>query len=79
MLIHLTTDRLCPHDKTLNSLNCKYCIVDRSTLDLRFLAHVNILTAIGLISVCHMVDILYTSSSVNTKMLPFPKLETLLH
>ena len=31
MLIHLTTDRLCqwhPYDKTLNSLNCKYCIVD---------------------------------------------------
>ena len=38
MLIHLTTDRLCqwhPYDKTLNSLNCKYCIVDRSTLELR--------------------------------------------
>ena len=37
MLIHLT-DRLCqwhPYDKTLNSLNCKYCIVDRSTLELR--------------------------------------------
>ena len=38
MLIHLTTDRLCqwhPYDKILNSLNCKYCIVDRSTLELR--------------------------------------------
>ena len=34
MLIHLTTDRLCqwhPYDETLSSLNCKYCIVDRST------------------------------------------------
>ena len=84
MLIHLTTDRLCqwhPYDKTLNSLNCKYTA---SWIGARwscgsFLAHVNILTAIGLISVCHMVDILYTSSSVNTKMLPLPKLETLLH
>ena len=38
MLIHLTTDRLCqwhPSDETLSSLNCKYCIVDRSTLELR--------------------------------------------
>ena len=38
MVIHLTTDRLCqwhPHDDTLRSLPCKYCIVDRSTLELR--------------------------------------------
>ena len=38
MLIHLTTDRLCqwhPYDETLRSLNCKYCIVDRTTLELR--------------------------------------------
>ena len=38
MLIHLTTDRLCqwhPYDETLSSLNCKYCIVDRSTQELR--------------------------------------------
>ena len=38
MLIHLTTDRLCqwhPSDETLSSLNCKYCVVDRSTLELR--------------------------------------------
>ena len=38
MLIHLTTDRLCqwhPNDETLSSFNCKYCIVDRSTLELR--------------------------------------------
>ena len=38
MLIHLTTDRLCqwhPHDDTLRSLPCKYCIVDRDTLELR--------------------------------------------
>ena len=38
MLIHLTTDRLCqwhPSDETLRSLNCKYCVVDRSTLELR--------------------------------------------
>ena len=38
MLIHLTTDRLCqwhPLDETLSSLNCKYCIVDRSTQELR--------------------------------------------
>ena len=38
MLIHLTTDRLCqwhPYDKTLSSLNCKYCIVDRTTQELR--------------------------------------------
>ena len=33
MLIHLTTDRLCkwhPDDRTLSSLNCKYCVVDRT-------------------------------------------------
>ena len=38
MLIHLTTDRLCqwhPDDKTLHSLNCKYCIVDRKTQELK--------------------------------------------
>ena len=38
MLIHLTTDRLCqwhPRDETLSSLTCKYCIVDRSTPELR--------------------------------------------
>ena len=38
MLIHLTTDRLCqwhPYDKTLHSLNCKYCIVDRKTQELK--------------------------------------------
>ena len=38
MLIHLTTDRLCqwhPADSTLRSLSCKYCIVDRATLELR--------------------------------------------
>jgi len=38
MVIHLTTDRLCqwhPHDDTLRSLPCKYCIVDRSTIELR--------------------------------------------
>ena len=38
MLIHLTTDRLCqwhPRDETLSSLPCKYCIVDRSTPELR--------------------------------------------
>ena len=38
MLIHLTTDRLCqwhPRDETLCSLTCKYCIVDRSTPELR--------------------------------------------
>ena len=38
MLIHLTTDRLCqwhPDDGTLRSLNCKYCIVDRTTQELR--------------------------------------------
>ena len=38
MLIHLTTDRLCqwhPLDETLSSLPCKYCIVDRSTPELR--------------------------------------------
>ena len=38
MLIHLTTDRLCswhPRDETLSSLPCKYCIVDRSTTELR--------------------------------------------
>ena len=38
MLIHLTRDRLCqwhPYDETLSSLNCKYCIVDRSTQELR--------------------------------------------
>ena len=38
MLIHLTTDRLCqwhPRDETLSSLSCKYCIVDRSTPELR--------------------------------------------
>ena len=38
MLIHLTTDRLCqwhPDDRTLRSLNCKYCIVDRTTQELR--------------------------------------------
>ena len=38
MLIHLATDRLCqwhPYDETLSSLNCKYCIVDRSTQELR--------------------------------------------
>ena len=38
MLIHLTTDRLCkwhPYDKTLRSLNCKYCIVDRTTQELK--------------------------------------------
>ena len=38
MVIHLTTDRLCqwhPHDDTLHSLRCKYCIVDRSTMELR--------------------------------------------
>ena len=37
-LIHLTTDRLCqwhPYDKTLRSLNCKYCIVDRTTQELK--------------------------------------------
>ena len=37
MLIHLT-DRLCqwhPRDETLSSLTCKYCIVDRSTPELR--------------------------------------------
>ena len=36
--IHLTTDRLCqwhPRDETLSSLSCKYCIVDRSTPELR--------------------------------------------
>ena len=38
MVIHLTTDRLCqwdPRDETLSSLPCKYCIVDRSTIELR--------------------------------------------
>ena len=38
MLIHLTTDRLCqwhPSDETLRSLNCKFCIVDRTTQELR--------------------------------------------
>ena len=38
MLIHLTTDRLCqwhPRDETLSSLTCKFCIVDRSTPELR--------------------------------------------
>ena len=38
MVIHLTTDRLRqwhPHDDTLRSLPCKYCIVDRSTIELR--------------------------------------------
>ena len=38
MLIHLTTDRLCiwhPRDEFLSSLTCKYCIVDRSTPELR--------------------------------------------
>ena len=38
MLIHLTTDRLCvwhPRDETLSSLNCKFCIVDRSMPELR--------------------------------------------
>ena len=38
MLIHLTTDRLCqwhPRDETLSTLTCKYCIVDRSTPELR--------------------------------------------
>ena len=38
MVIHLTTDRLCQwhrHDDTLRSLPCKYCIVDRGTMDLR--------------------------------------------
>ena len=38
MLIHLTTDRLCkwhPYDKTVRSLNCKYCIVDRTTQELK--------------------------------------------
>ena len=38
MLIHLTTDRLCqwhPRDEILSSLTCKYCIVDRSTPELR--------------------------------------------
>ena len=38
MLIHLTTDRLCqwhPRDETLSPLTCKYCIVDRSTPELR--------------------------------------------
>ena len=38
MLIHLTTDRLCqwhPADDTVRSLPCKYCVVDRDTLELR--------------------------------------------
>ena len=38
MLIHLTTDRLYqwhPRDETLSSLTCKFCIVDRSTPELR--------------------------------------------
>ena len=38
MLIHLTTDRLCqwhPRDESLSSLTCKFCIVDRSTPELR--------------------------------------------
>ena len=38
MLIHLTTDRLCkwhPYDRTLSSLNCKYCVVDRTTQELK--------------------------------------------
>ena len=38
MLIHLTTDRLRqwhPADSTLRSLPCKYCVVDRKTLELR--------------------------------------------
>ena len=38
MVIHLTTDRLCqwhPRDDTLSSLPCKFCIVDRSTTELR--------------------------------------------
>ena len=38
MVIHLNTDRLCswhPHDDTLRSLPCKYCIVDRSTMELQ--------------------------------------------
>ena len=38
MLVHLTTDRLCSwhlRDETVSSLPCKYCIVDRSTTELR--------------------------------------------
>ena len=38
MLIRLATGRLCqwhPCDKTLHSLNCKYCIVDRKTQELK--------------------------------------------
>ena len=79
MLIHLTTDRLCqwhPYDETLRSLNCKYCIVDRTTQELRELFGACEHSYVT--SVCHMGDIRYISSSVDTLMLPLPKLETLL-
>ena len=78
MLIHLTTDRLCqwhPSDETLSSLNCKYCIVDRSTLELR--EHFGTCEH----SYGHWIDlsIHYGSSYVNTLMLLSPNVETLLH
>ena len=83
MLIHLTTDRLCqwhPTDETLRSLNCKYCVVDRSTLELR--EHFGTCEH----SYGHWIDLslphgryLYGSSYGNTLMLLFPRIETWLH
>ena len=84
MLIHLTTDRLCqwhPYDETLSSLNCKYCIVDRSTQELR-----------ELFGACehsygHWIDLslphgrfpLYQLLRRYFDVAPPPKHETLLH
>ena len=83
MLIHLTTDRLCqwhPRDETLSTLTCKYCIVDRSTPELR--EHFGTSEhSYGhwVTLVCHMVDIPYGSSFANTLTLLFPNVVTLLH
>ena len=75
MLIHLTTDRLCqwhPRDETFLQIGARRSC--GSILD-----PVNILMDIGLISVCHMVDIPNGSSYANILMLLFPNVETLLH
>ena len=83
MLIHLTTDRLCqwhPDDGTLRSLNCKYCIVNRTTQELRELfgscEH----------SYGHWIDISLPHGRYPLYQLlrrfsdvALPKLETLLH
>ena len=84
MLIHLTTDRLCqwrPRDETLSSLSCKYCIVDRSTPELR--EHFGSCEH----SYGHWIDLslphgrlsLMAGFYANILMLLFPNVETLLH